>query len=240
MICNGYKDEEYVETALLSTQARHRRRCIVVEKFTELETILRVSRRARASARRSACAPSSAGAGSGRWQESGGDRSKFGLTTRQIVQLVEALEDRGHARLPASSCTSTSAARSPTSARSRTRCARPRARWSGCTAMGARIRCFDVGGGLGVDYDGSSTNFESSMNYSLQEYANDVVYHLAEACEEAEIPQPDDRDRVGPRADRAPRGARGRGARRRPTSPTVGVPPSRRARTSTRSCTTSH
>jgi arginine decarboxylase len=187
MICNGYKDEEYIEMALLATKLGITP-IIVVEKLSELETILRVSKglgiepaigvRTKLSGR-----------GSGRWKDSGGDSSKFGLTTREIVELVETLEKEGmlqtlqllHFHL---------GSQIPEIRSLKNALREATHTLVGLHKMGARIRWFDVGGGLGVDYDGSSTNFESSVNYSLQEYANDVVYHLQQACAEAEIPQP--------------------------------------------------
>ncbi len=188
LICNGYKDAEYVETALLASKLGMTP-ILVIEKFTELATILDASARldirpvigvrAKLSVR-----------GAGRWMDSGGDRSKFGLTTRQIVQLVEVLE----------ACDSLDCLKllhfhigsQVTDIRSVKNALREATRiMVDLTEMGARIDWFDVGGGLGIDYDGSRTNFESSINYSLQEYANDVVYMLHETCREAAVPQPE-------------------------------------------------
>ena len=90
-----------------------------------------------------------------------------------------------------SSCTSTSAPRSRPSAPSRTRCGRPAGSTSSCTRLGANMRFLDCGGGLGVDYDGSQTNFHSSVNYTLQEYAADIVSQVAEACNAKGVPHPD-------------------------------------------------
>jgi len=187
VVCNGYKDREYVETALLASKLGLLT-ILVVEKFSEIHTIL-------AAADELKIRPvigvrtKLSGAGSGRWKESGGDRSKFGLTTRQMVQLVELLKERGridslqllHFHL-GSQITHIRALKNALREGTRT--------LIGLRELGAPIDFFDVGGGLGVDYDGSSTSFESSMNYSLQEYANDVVYHIAEACIDAGIPMP--------------------------------------------------
>lgn len=187
MICNGYKDEEYIEMALLATKLGITP-ILVVEKYSEIETILRVSRRL--DIRPSIGMRSKlSGKGAGRWQESGGDRSKFGLTTREMVSVVEVMQKEGMAdcikllhfhlgsQIPEIRSLK-NALREATHT------------LVGLHKMGAKIEWFDVGGGLGVDYDGSQTNFESSMNYSLQEYANDVVYHLLQACQEADIPMP--------------------------------------------------
>jgi arginine decarboxylase len=187
VICNGYKDDEYVELALLGRKLGITP-IIVIEKFTELETVLRkaeeleiepvIGVRTKLMDR-----------GSGRWSDSGGPRSKFGLTTSEIVAVVDRLKEVDklhclkllHFHL-GSQITNIQALKSGLREATHT--------LTGLSELGARIEWFDVGGGLGVDYDGSSTNFESSMNYSIQEYANDVVYQVGEACKEAGIPAP--------------------------------------------------
>ncbi len=187
LICNGYKDREYVETALLSSKLGLEP-IIVIEKITELKTILDAARQLNVRPRIGVRTKLSF-AGSGRWKDSSGDRSKFGLTTRQIVQVVDDLREAGyldclvllHFHL-GSQITNIRTLKSAMREGTRT--------FVDLRSMGAPLSYFDVGGGLGIDYDGSSTNYESSMNYSLQEYANDVVYHLAEACREAEVPMP--------------------------------------------------
>jgi arginine decarboxylase len=187
MICNGYKDEEYIEMALLATKLGITP-ILVVEKFSEVETILRVARRLDVEPSIGVRSKLS-GKGAGRWQESGGDRSKFGLTTREMVQVVELLEQEG--QLPCLKLMHFHLGSQIPEIRSLKNALREATHTLiGLHRMGARIQYFDVGGGLGIDYDGSQTSFESSMNYSLQEYANDVVYHLKQACEEAEIPEP--------------------------------------------------
>ena len=187
MICNGYKDEEYVEMALRSTQLGIKV-LLVIEKLTELDTMLSTAERLGIRPALGVRTKLSFRA-SGRWKDSVGDRSKFGLTTREIVQVVETLRARNmldclellhfHIGSQIPHIGSIKAAmREATNI------------FLGLRSMGADIRWFDVGGGLGVDYDGSQTNFESSKNYSLQEYANDVVWHIGEACREAEITPP--------------------------------------------------
>lgn len=186
-ICNGYKDQEYVETALLASKLGLRT-VIVIEKYTELATILRAARllgiQPRIGVRTKLW-----GKGSGRWMESGGDRSKFGLTTQQIVRVVEVLEAEGaldslqllHFHI-GSQVTEIRALKNALREATRTLIA--------LSEMGADIRWFDVGGGLGIDYDGSHTNSESSRNYTVPEYVDDVVYHLHEACRERAIRPP--------------------------------------------------
>ncbi|MEM7306385.1 MAG: biosynthetic arginine decarboxylase [Planctomycetota bacterium] len=187
VICNGYKDREYVETALLTSRLGTRV-VLVIEKLSELETVLQVSDETGIEPLLGVRSKLG-GAGAGRWKDSGGDRSKFGLTTRQIVLLVETL--RGRDMLHCLKLLHFHLGSQITHIRSLKNALREATRTLvGLHRMGAGIEMFDVGGGLGIDYDGSKTDFESSVNYSLQEYANDVVYHTKEACAEAGIPEP--------------------------------------------------
>ncbi|MHC4376391.1 MAG: biosynthetic arginine decarboxylase [Planctomycetota bacterium] len=187
VICNGYKDREYVETALLAR--RLGLECIIViEKESELPVVLQVAEELGIEPRIGVRSKLSS-VSSGRWQGSAGDRSKFGLTTRQIVRVVEGLRERD--QLHILTLLHFHIGSQIPNIRSFARAMREGARTLvGLRELGAPIDFFDVGGGLGIDYDGSSTNFESSVNYSLDEYAANVVSHLAEACEEAGIPQP--------------------------------------------------
>lgn len=187
MICNGYKDAEYVETAILSSKLGITP-IIVVEKFTELATIIEASRKLDIAPRIGVRAKLSFRS-SGRWQDSVGDRSKFGLTTREIVRVVQELEREG--MLDCLELLHFHIGSQITHIRSIKQAMREATNiLAGLHEMGAQIRWFDAGGGLAVDYDGSNTDFESSKNYSLQEYANDVVYALAEASREREFPAP--------------------------------------------------
>jgi arginine decarboxylase len=188
IVCNGYKDRAYVELALLA-QRLGRNPIVVIDRFHEIDLVMKTSRelgirphlgmRARLNTR-----------GAGKWVESTGDRSKFGLTAVEIVDAVERLRAEDmldclellHFHI-GSQITAIRAHKDARAEASRI--------FVGLHEMGARPRLLDVGGGLGVDYDGSNTNFHSSMNYSVQEYANDVVAYLHGACEEAGIPQPD-------------------------------------------------
>ena len=187
MICNGYKDAEYVEMALLATKVGVRT-VIVIEKFSELELILQASRtlgirptvgvRTKIDAR-----------GTGRWQSSTGDHSKFGLTAMELVTVVDRL--REHDMLDCLALLHFHIGSQVSHIRSVKDAMREATRTlAELSALGVSIRYFDAGGGLGIDYDGSRTNFDSSRNYSLSEYANDIVYLLGQACEENEIPHP--------------------------------------------------
>jgi arginine decarboxylase len=187
IVCNGFKDAEYIETAMLA-QKIGRTIIPVVEKYTELGLILdyaeRIGVRPTIGMRVKLAAR-----GGGRWQSSGGFRSKFGLTAAEILEGLAELKSRGmedcfkllhfHLGSQIPNIRIVKAALNE-AARIYTELAR----------AGAGLEYLDVGGGLGVDYDGSQTNFESSMNYTLQEYANDVVYHIQTVCDDAGVPHP--------------------------------------------------
>ena len=187
IVCNGYKDEAYIETAMLA-QKLGRRMLLVADRFGELDVIVRVARRhgikpvigvrAKLQTR-----------GAGRWAESGGSISKFGLSSREIVQAVELL--RGHGMLDSLQLLHFHMGSQVPSIRILKEALREASRiFVELHRMGAPMRYFDAGGGLAVDYDGSNTNFHSSMNYSVREYANDVVAAIGEACEKAGCPDP--------------------------------------------------
>jgi len=188
IICNGYKDRAYIETAMLA-QRLGRTPIIVVDRFHEVDLIIRTSRDLRIRPRIGVRARLTT-KGAGKWVESTGDRSKFGLTAVEIVEAVDRLRAEGmleslellHFHI-GSQITAIRAHKDALSEASRV--------FVGLHQMGAKPRFVDVGGGLGVDYDGSQTNFHSSMNYSVQEYANDVVASIQEACDKEHIPHPD-------------------------------------------------
>lgn len=187
IICNGFKDSEFIETMMLA-QKIGRHIIPVVERFSELQLILdhaeklgvrpRIGMRTKLATR-----------GAGRWQGSGGFRSKFGLTASELLSGLDLLRERGmedclqllhfHQGSQITNIRHIKAALNE-AAHVYTELAR----------RGAGLKYLDVGGGLGIDYDGSQTNFESSVNYSLQEYANDVVYQVKKACDEAGVPHP--------------------------------------------------
>ncbi len=188
VLCNGYKDRAYIETALLARKLG-RQVIITMDRLGELDTILNASReldirpvigvRARLSTK-----------GAGKWVESTGDRSKFGLTTTEMVAAVERLRALDmldclqllHFHI-GSQITAIRAIKDALQEASRI--------YVELHGLGANMRYIDCGGGLGVDYDGSQTNFHSSVNYTLQEYAADVVSQVAEACNAKGVPHPD-------------------------------------------------
>ena len=187
IVCNGYKDDEYIEMALWATKMG-RKVIIVVEKPSELDLIIRWSRKLKVKPLIGVRAKLSA-RGRGKWEGSGGDKSKFGLFPSEIIDAVEKLKNAGllgclqllHFHL-GSQITSIQSIKD--AMRESTRI------FVELVRMGVKVKYFDVGGGLAVDYDGSKTNFSSSANYSIEEYASDVVSALAEICEEQNIPHP--------------------------------------------------
>ncbi len=188
LICNGYKDSEYVETAL------HAQRLglipfLVLDRFAELALVLKVAKelgvrphigvRARLTSK-----------GAGKWQESSGDRSKFGLSASEICRALETL--REHGMLDCLELLHFHIGSQITSIRSVKDAIREATRvYQDLRKMGAdNLLYMDVGGGLAVDYDGSKTNFHSSKNYSNQEYANDIVSAVQDACDSNHVPHP--------------------------------------------------
>ncbi|HKQ50031.1 MAG TPA: biosynthetic arginine decarboxylase [Phycisphaerae bacterium] len=187
VICNGYKDNEYIDMALWATKLG-RTIVLVVEEFGELQRILdrasilkvqpKIGFRMKLAAR-----------GSGRWQESGGSRSKFGLTVTEMLRGVELLRSEG--MLDSLVLTHFHIGSQITNIRSIKEALAEGTRiYLELTKLGAGLRYFDVGGGMAVDYDGSSSNFASSANYTMAEYVSDVVSAISEACNNAEVPHP--------------------------------------------------
>ncbi|MGD0500050.1 MAG: biosynthetic arginine decarboxylase [Bryobacteraceae bacterium] len=187
IICNGFKDDEYIEMAMLAHKLG-RQIIPVVEKYTELGLILKYSQRVGV---RPAIGlrVKLASRGSGRWKSSGGYRSKFGLSVTEAVRALQELKDAGmadclnllHFHL-GSQITNIRQIKAAVNEAARV--------YVDLARAGAGLKYLDVGGGLGVDYDGSQTDFESSVNYTLQEYANDVVYHALNVCDEVGVAHP--------------------------------------------------
>jgi arginine decarboxylase len=187
IVCNGYKDEEYIETALTASKLG-RTIILVVEKASELAEIARISRKTGVRPRIGIRAKLSS-RGAGRWEASGGDRAKFGLSSREILDAFDYLKEND--LLDCLELLHFHLGSQISSIRSIKNALREAGRfYVELARMGAPLKYFDVGGGLGVDYDGSQTNFSSSINYSMQEYANDVVFSIMDLCDQAGIPQP--------------------------------------------------
>ena len=187
IICNGFKDDEYIEMVMLATKIG-RQITTVVEKYTELDMVARHAQRIGVRPR-IGLRLKLASRGSGRWKSSGGFRSKFGVTVSEAVRALEQLKQLGmadclellHFHL-GSQITNIRHIKQAVIEGVRI--------YAELARTGAGLKYLDVGGGLGVDYDGSQTDFESSVNYTLQEYANDVVYHVQSVCDEAGVAHP--------------------------------------------------
>ncbi len=188
IICNGHKDQNFIELALLA-QKMGKRVFLVVEKLPELETIVRT-------AEKLGVRPNMgiriklASNGSGKWQESGGDASKFGLNSSELLTALQKLNEMGmgdclkliHFHIGSQI---TKIRRISTALREAAQY------YVQLHHMGFNVEFVDCGGGLGVDYDGTrSSNSESSVNYSIQEYVNDCVYTFVEAANKNDIPHP--------------------------------------------------
>ena len=187
IICNGFKDSSYIEAVILATKLG-RTIIPVVENFSELALILKHAQ-AYGVRPRIGVRVKLASEGSGRWRDSAGEKSKFGLFISEILELVDVL--RGHDMLdclqlvhchPGSQLQDIRRVKDAISELAHV--------YAELRLLGAGLQYIDVGGGLGVDYDGSGTNFPSSMNYTLNEYANDVVYRIASVCNTRNVPQP--------------------------------------------------
>lgn len=187
LICNGYKDREYIETAILAQRLGHTP-IIVLEQVEEVQLAIEASRtlgikpilgiRAKLSTQ-----------GMGRWGTSSGDRAKFGLTIPEIIQAVDRLREADlldslqllHFHI-GSQISAINVIKDAIQEASKI--------YVELAQLGADMKYIDVGGGLGVDYDGSQTNFYASKNYNMQNYANDIVAELKEACGEHRLPVP--------------------------------------------------
>jgi arginine decarboxylase len=187
IVCNGFKDSSYIEAVILATKLG-RTIIPVVENFSELELILKHADsygvRPRLGVR-----VKLASEGSGRWRESAGERSKFGLFITEILEMLAVLKARGmedclklvHCH-PGSQLQDIRRVKDAINELAHT--------YAELKLMGAGLEYIDVGGGLGVDYDGTGTNYASSMNYTLNEYASDVVYRVGSVCNARGIEHP--------------------------------------------------
>ena len=188
IICNGYKDENYVELALLA-QKMGRRIFLVVDKLNELRLIADISKRLKIRPN-IGIRIKLASSGSGKWEESGGDGSKFGLNSSELLEALDFLEKAKmtdclkliHFHI-GSQITKIRRIKNALKEASQF--------YVQLQNMGFHVEFVDIGGGLGVDYDGTrSSSSESSMNYSIQEYVNDSVSALVDACAKNNLPQP--------------------------------------------------
>ena len=188
IICNGYKDESYIELALLA-QKMGKRIFLVVEKINELTLIAKMAKQLNVRPN-IGIRIKLASSGSGKWEESGGDASKFGLTSSELLEALDFLEKKDltdclkliHFHIGSQV---TKIRRIKTALREASQF------YVQLHAMGFNIEFVDIGGGLGVDYDGTrSSNSESSVNYSIQEYVNDSISTMVDASDKNGIPHP--------------------------------------------------
>ncbi len=187
IICNGYKDRTYIETALVA-QGFDNDVVIVLERYEELELVFAAAERLNIRPKLGLRAKLSS-KGMGRWAESAGDRAKFGLTTSEVVKVVDRLAERD--MLDCMQLLHFHIGSQVSSIIPWKNAMREAAHlYVELTRMGCAMGYLDVGGGLAVDYDGSKTDFRASMNYGVQEYAYDVVSGIQDACEKAKIPPP--------------------------------------------------
>ena len=187
IVCNGYKDEEFMRLALMGQKLGHQV-FIVLEQLSEVDVLLQV-------ADELGVQPTAGvriklySEGSGRWAKSGGEKSKFGLSTAQLVRLVDKLKAAG--RLDILKLIHFHLGSQITDIRYIKAGLQEVTRYyAELRGLGVDITHVDVGGGLGVDYDGSQSTSQASVNYTLQEYADDVIYTIAEACRQHELPMP--------------------------------------------------
>ena len=188
IICNGYKDSDFIKMALLGIKLG-RKVIMVVEKLEELKHIITLSRqlgvepligiRARLLSK-----------GAGKWAESGGENAKFGLSTSELLEATDLLkkENLSHCFKLLHFHIGSQVPDILTIKKAVQEASRFYAK---LYKMGFHLEYIDVGGGLGVDYDGSRSAFDSSTNYSLQEYTNDIVYYIADVCNAEKVPHPD-------------------------------------------------
>ncbi len=188
IICNGYKDQSYIELALLA-QKMGKRIFIVVEKLNELDIIARTAKKIGVTPMLGMRIKLAA-SGSGKWAESGGDASKFGLTCSELLQALNLLEEKGlkdslrliHFHIGSQI---TKIRRIQSALREAAQF------YVQLHKMGYNVDYVDCGGGLGVDYDGTrSSNSESSVNYSIQEYVNNCIYEFVDVADKEGIPHP--------------------------------------------------
>ena len=188
IVCNGYKDESYIELALLA-QKMGKRIFLVVEKMNELKLIAKMAKQLNVQPN-IGIRIKLASSGSGKWEESGGDASKFGLTSSELLEALDFLDSKGmkdclkliHFHIGSQV---TKIRRIKTALREASQF------YVQLHSMGFKVEFVDIGGGLGVDYDGTrSSNSEGSVNYSIQEYVNDSISPLVDVSDKNGIPHP--------------------------------------------------
>lgn len=188
IVCNGYKDREYIRLALIGQRLGHRV-IIILEKLSELNLVIEEAEKLNVEP----CIGIRvrlASVGNGKWQNTSGEKAKFGFSAPQVLQVVDKLRAKNQLHLLRALHFNLGSqiANIADIQRGMRECSRY---FSALNALGAPISIVDVGGGLGVDYEGTRSRSVCSMNYSVQEYANNVVYILAETCQQYNLPHPE-------------------------------------------------
>jgi arginine decarboxylase len=188
LVLNGFKDEEFIEMAFAGAKAG-KRVVIVVEKLSELDHVLRTADRHEGNAPIIGIRVKLYSKGSGRWEKSGGEAAKFGLTTTELLEVINRLKEAGRIDMLrllhfhiGSQLTDIKRIKNAMKEAARV--------YAKIYQMKAPIDLLDVGGGMAVDYDGSKTAFDSSANYNAQEFANDVIYTIKQVCDDENVPHP--------------------------------------------------
>jgi len=192
LVLNGFKDEEFIELAFVGARAG-KRVVIVIEKMSELDHILRFAERFEEDHEGDlplvGLRVKLYSKGSGRWEKSGGEAAKFGLTTTEILEVIRRLQESGRIEMLrllhfhiGSQLTDIKRIKNAMKEAARV--------YAKIYQMKIPIELLDVGGGMAVDYDGSKTAFDSSANYNAQEFANDVIYTIKQVCDDENVPHP--------------------------------------------------
>ncbi len=188
LVLNGFKDSEFVELAFACAKAG-KRVVIVIEKLSELDHILRIAESHEGNSPMIGMRVKLYSKGSGRWEKSGGEAAKFGLTTTELLEVINRLKDADRTDMLrllhfhiGSQLTDIKRIKNAMTEAARV--------YSKVHQMKVPIELLDVGGGMAVDYDGSRTAFDSSANYTAQEFANDVIYTIKQVCDDENVPHP--------------------------------------------------
>ncbi|HST53054.1 MAG TPA: biosynthetic arginine decarboxylase [Pyrinomonadaceae bacterium] len=189
LVLNGFKDEEFIELAFLGARSG-KRVVIVIEKLNELDHVLKVAERYDGGDMPMVgLRVKLYSKGSGRWEKSGGEAAKFGLTTTEILETIRRMQEEG--RIDMLKLLHFHIGSQLTDIKRIKNAMKEAARvYAKIHQMKVPVELLDVGGGMAVDYDGSKTAFDSSANYSAQEFANDVVYTIMQVCDDENVPHP--------------------------------------------------
>jgi arginine decarboxylase len=188
LVLNGFKDEEFIELAFTSAKSG-KRVVIVIEKLSELDHILRTAESHEGNMPMIGMRVKLYSKGSGRWEKSGGEAAKFGLTTTELLEVINRLKEAGRTDMLrllhfhiGSQLTDIKRIKNAMKEAARV--------YAKIFQMKMPVDLLDVGGGMAVDYDGSKTAFDSSANYNAQEFANDVIYTIKQVCDDENVPHP--------------------------------------------------